>query len=149
MKTSPLKKLLAATTLAFTCQLSTAQSKASVETNWEEYQKVQDFIEENVCDVFTAKVKLTGIKSTHYFSRCPSGYNSQMLSKENTVRPENYVDGKIVFYQGCNANYVCHFKVCVAKNYIVLRSPGTNYMTVSDWVASRKQKTEKDKVAAR
>lgn len=146
MKTLSLKKILPVIAFAFISHVSQAQFKTIKEVDWDAYQKVQDFVEENVCNVLSAKVKMAGTRNTNYFSRCPSGYNSQMITRDTSVRPENFVDGKIVFYHGCQAKYVCHFKVCVSKNYIVLRNPGTNYMTVSDWVAARSQQSEKDKL---
>jgi hypothetical protein len=79
----------------------------------------------------------------HYFSRCPSGYQSVLATKDDAVKTSNYVYGRINFYSGCSPKYVCSFKVNVDKGIAMVKTKDMKeYVAVSDWL----QKKEAGKV---
>lgn len=134
--------LLAAACLTF---FSAYTPQAHFVKSKDEYSAVLDFIYDNICIPLENGVKEEPAKniSVKVFSRCPSGYDPNILSKTDSVTTDRFVNGKIVYYKGCNPYYVCNFKVCVNRNFVMLRSGSKEYVSVNTWIQRRNAKTEK------
>ena len=122
----------------------TETSALTLKTDWEEYDKVNTFAWDHVCKPISEGLKRGASKNkADYFSRCPSGYTPEMTSKTDSVKTDKFVNGKVVFYKGCNPTYICDYKICVAKNFAMVRSKGTkDYMSVADWLKSKKESSK-------
>ncbi len=116
-----------------------------IKTDWKEYHEVQQYVEENICEPIRKNYVLKhGKSSLHSFSRCPSGYHSEMITATDSVKTDRFVNGEIVFYKGCESSYICDFKVCVEKGFAVVRSKGSkNYISVNEWLQRREQYAKK------
>lgn len=145
-KKTAIVPLLAAATVLFSSFYSV--KVAGSNRKWEEYQKVYSFLNEQVCNRFEDQLLLKGMKGkAGMFSRCPSGYEPNFAMPADSVRTDRYVNGKIAYYRGCSPNPICDFKVCVDKQFIVVRSPGsTVWSSVGDWIALQNRKTNKTEV---
>lgn len=110
----------------------------SVKDNWEEYSKVQEYAYKHIC-VPISKGLISDKKTTvKYFSRCPSGYQTEMGIEVDSIATNKFVNGEVVFYKGCEPEYVCDFKVCVDRNFAMVRSKGSKeYMSVSAWIQKK------------
>jgi hypothetical protein len=115
---------------------------AGLDDEWTEWNKVHDFIDKNIVSEISGTDKENKKAKAEYFSRCPSGYSSQIAGEREVVKTDRDVFGKIVFYKGCGQKYICDFKVCVDKAEAYVKNKGTNdYITVQEWLAS-KNKTQ-------
>ncbi|MBA3664255.1 MAG: hypothetical protein H0W61_08610 [Bacteroidetes bacterium] len=101
--------------------------------NYEEYYKVRDFVQEKICSVIRKQKPASGKMSS--FSRCPSGYESQIAGELDSVKVDHFTYGKINLYKGCSPTYVCDFKVCMSKGFAEVKSKGMkDYMSVEKWL---------------
>ena len=112
------------------------------EDEWAEWTKVHDFVDEKICNVIIENEKSKG-HNVHVqsFSRCPSGYESNIATKQENVKVDKFVFGKINFYKGCSPKYICDFKVCVAKGTALVKTKEmTEYIPVADWLGKKETK---------
>lgn len=116
----------------------------SLNNNWEEYNKVREYVSENICTPLSEHLNINHSKSAiKYFGRCPSGYEPEIQMVVDSVRTNRFVNGSIVFYKGCTPNYVCHFKVFVTKGFAVVRSKGSKeYMSVNEWIKLKNENSK-------
>jgi hypothetical protein len=106
----------------------------------EEYAEVFNYVTEYICKPIRSQLKANYSNNPKdYFSRCPSGYQSRIVTARDSVTTNRYVSGKILFYRGCAPREVCVFKVCVDSGFAVVRSKGGEYMSVEKWIALRNQ----------
>ncbi|HWY11067.1 MAG TPA: hypothetical protein VN026_07070 [Bacteroidia bacterium] len=112
------------------------------EDEWAEWTKVHDFVDEKICNVIIENEKSKGHDiQIHNFSRCPSGYESNIASKQEDVKVDKFVFGKINFYKGCSPKYICDFKVCVAKGTALVKTKDMNeYVPVAEWLGKKDTK---------
>lgn len=97
--------------------------------------EVYEFVWEHICNPMNEQIKEKGNASIKNFSRCPSGYNDVITTKQDSIKPERFVNGKIEYYRGCSPSYVCDFKVCVTKNFAMLKPKGsTEYISVNEFI---------------
>lgn len=120
------------------------ESTYSLNNNWEEYNKVREFISENICTHLSNNLNVSHANNViKYFGRCPSGYVPEIQVAVDSVRTNRFVNGTIVFYKGCTPNYVCHFKVFVEKGFAVVRSKGSKqYMSVNEWIKLKNENSK-------
>lgn len=120
------------------------ETSNSLNNNWEEYNKVREYISENICAHLSNNLNVSHGKSAiKYFGRCPSGYEPEITIAMDSVRTNRFVNGTIVFYKGCTPNYVCHFKVLVDKGFAVVRSKGSKeYMSVTEWIKLKNENSK-------
>lgn len=143
MKTYLHKPAMWIMALCLLTEWSSAQKSVNIKYGEEATEKVYAFVYEQVCEVLAKSITAPNGSRVQHFSRCPSGYYPQINGPGTVVSTDGYVNGKIVFYRGCKPLYVCDFKVCVDRQYVVLRTRGDkNYLGVSAWVAAHKQKEE-------
>jgi hypothetical protein len=103
---------------------------------------VREFVYRNICTPFIEADEGKGI-SMKVFSRCPSGYQSQIISSADSVKVDKDVCGVIMVYRGCSGAYVCDFKVNVNKKTTLVKSKEMReYITVAEWL-ERKQDNKK------
>lgn len=143
LKKTAILSLLAGATLVFS---SFYKVKVPVFNHkWDNYQKVYQFLNKQVCNRFEDGLVLKTVKGkASLFSRCPSGYQPDFAIPTDSVRTDRYVNGKIEYYRGCTPYPVCDFKVCVDKQFVVVKSPGsTVWCSVSDWIVLQNRKTNK------
>jgi hypothetical protein len=146
MKTT-IKTSIAIVTIVISFTLSsfttdhTSALALSLKDNWDEYNKVSEFVYENICKPISEELSVNHANNMNsYISRCPSGYNSHMTTKTDSVKPDRFVNGKIVFYKGCSPKYICDFKVCVAKNFIVVKNKeAKEWLSVNEWLKRKKE----------
>lgn len=115
----------------------------------EKYESVSAFVFKRVCDpIRAANPKNRGnVKS---FSRCPSGYFPSMAEDVDDKKTDAFVYGTVELYKGCSPQYVCDFKVCVNKNYAMVKSKGSKeYTTVSEWISEQKRQQQKKEVVVK
>lgn len=106
----------------------------------EDYHDVYAYVREHICQPIGAGLK--GVKSdpVNHFSRCPSGYEPQFVTKAVTIKTDQIVSGKILLHRGCNSKYICHFKVCVSTGFAVVRSADSQeYMSVQKWLTMKNE----------
>jgi hypothetical protein len=116
-------------------------TKKVVEDEWAEWNKVQAFVDENITDPIADKDKNSSGKMSA-FSRCPSGYQSDILAEAKDVKTDKMIFGSIVYYRGCSPKTICDYKVCVDKNIALVKNHGAKeYMSVNEWLASKETKT--------
>lgn len=118
----------------------TKPSPATVlEDEWAEWTKVHEFVDEKICNVIVENEKSKGHKvNMQSFSRCPSGYESNIATKHEAVKTDKYVYGKINFYKGCSPKYICDFKVCVAKGTALVKTKEMpEYIPVAEWLEKK------------
>lgn len=124
---------------SFTGSKNISKIKTTGLTNDEEYYKVRSFIQENICNVI--RKKQGSGTSSKSFSRCPSGYQSNIAGDIDSVKTEKFTYGTINLFKGCSPTYVCDFKVCVAKGIAEVRSKDMKeYVTVAAWLEMRAAK---------
>ena len=116
--------------------ISDELSRESELSNENEWSQVYNFIDEKICTALAENDQENGKKvKMNYFSRCPSGYQSVIASKDEAVKCGNYVYGRINFYSGCSPKYICNFKVNVDKGLAMVKTKEmTNYVPISDWL---------------
>lgn len=141
MKT-PTKKITAAFSVlscllllsSYTLNPASAPAETS-NSSIDEYYEVYSFIEQRICLPMYDSIKVRpGRGSGKEFSRCPSGYEPVFAIKSDSVKTGSFVNGRIVYYRGCNPSYICHFKVCVSKNFVMIKSGGGDYLSVGAWI---------------
>jgi hypothetical protein len=137
---------------SFTIVKSNAKTKAAplVETtqavalisNWEEYNKVNEYVRKNICNVIRESDKVANVKEKgSYMSRCPSGYQSNITDHSDSVTVDKIVYGKINYYKGCGRNYICDFKACVSKGIALVKTKDMKeYVPVKEWLSSKETK---------
>lgn len=94
---------------SFTANVSTVNvNPASVNGDeYAEWNKVRAFVKENIQNQISASDKEYAKRAKmESFSRCPSGYNSTIAGKRETVKTDSDVFGTIVLYKGCSAKHV-------------------------------------------
>lgn len=108
----------------------TGTKKTTAIKNYEEYNKVREFVHNNICNPIREK---EGSKvNADAFSRCPSGYHSKIAGHIDSVKVDQFTYGKVNLYKGCAAKYVCDFKVCVSKNIAEVKTKEmTEYVSVN------------------
>lgn len=129
---------------SFTNEISTTKvnPKTILENELSDWQKVRTFVNENIQKEIAAadKENVKRVKM-EYYSRCPSGYNSTIAGKRETVKTDSDVFGTIVLYKGCSSKHICDYKVCVAKNIALVKNKDAEeYITVKEWLASKENK---------
>ena len=118
-----------------TIKLKAENVVSASESDWDEWQKVSDFVDKAISKEVR---KHDGKKAskTAIFSRCPSGYEPNFTS--DSVKVDRYVYGKLNNYIGCRANYVCNFKVNVTKKIALVKGKDeTEYIAVKDWIQKK------------
>lgn len=110
--------------------------------NWEEYNKVNEYVRKNICNVIRESNKAAnGNEKGSYMSRCPSGYQSNITDNGDSVSVDKIVYGKINYYKGCGRNYICDFKVCVNKGIAEVKTKEMKeYVPVKEWLSSKESK---------
>jgi hypothetical protein len=152
MKTKIRKIIAVATALVGIGMLSSytiqakKEAKLGTTVNLNDQQEVYNFIRENISIPISEKLKLKEVaptdEKTKYFSRCPSGYTPRILTKHDSVKTNAFVSGKVFYYKGCEPIYICDFKVCVDKHFIVVRTKGEDYKSVSAWIAEKNKSSK-------
>jgi hypothetical protein len=119
-----------------------SNSMVTIKSNWDEYNKVNEFVRKNICSVIRQNESgNNGGSKLDYISRCPSGYQPQIADNVDSVKVDRIVYGKINNYKGCSRNYVCDFKVCVSKGIALVKTKEMKeYVNVKEWLA-KKDKT--------
>lgn len=119
---------------------------ASIDDEWAEYNKVQSFIRQAILNpIITQDKEHKGTFKAEYFSRCPSGYNSNIAGEPEDVKTSTETFGKIVFYKGCSPKHICDFKVCVEKNEALVKDKDKNdYISVKEWIAGKNKPEAKN-----
>jgi hypothetical protein len=116
---------------------TTVNVKTAVDDEWAEWNKVQAFVDANITEPIAEKNKNTSNKMSS-FSRCPSGYQSDILADVKDVKTDKVVLGSIVYYRGCSPKTICDYKVCVEKNIALVKHEGTKeYIPVKEWLAQK------------
>lgn len=139
MKTTA--KLIAATVLlgASAAMLSFTAKKTETKEilslgGTEEYYQVRKYIFENICRPLQKADENKGIK-VNQFSRCPSGYNLMLTTKQDDVKLNADVFGEIKVYNGCSGRYYCDFKVNAAGGAVLVKNKEmTDYVSVDEWL---------------
>jgi len=73
-------------------------------------------------------------------SRCPSGYNESFAQKYDSVKADRVVYGKINYYKGCSANYICDFKVCVNTGTAEVKTKEMKeFVSVKAWLDQKEK----------
>jgi hypothetical protein len=110
----------------------------TIDDEWTEWNKVNEFIDKNIVSEIAKNDKENKRVKTDFFSRCPSGYNSQIVGQYEEVKTDRDVRGKVVFYKGCGQKYICDFKVCVDKGEALVKNKdASDYMSVKEWIADK------------
>ena len=79
------------------------------------------------------------------FSRCPSGYNSTIAGKRETVKKDADVFGTIILYKGCSSKHICDYKVCVEKGVALVKNKDAEeYVTVKEWLEKKETTASKN-----
>jgi hypothetical protein len=120
---------------SFTFQKKTISSQSNYGTS--DYSQVREFVYKNICSPLRQADQEKGINMKN-FSRCPGGYQSQIITNADSVKVDNDVCGVIKVYRGCAGTYVCDFKVNVSKNTTLVKSKDMQeYVTVAEWLERR------------
>ena len=131
---------------SFTANVSTTNvnTKTVLEDEWAEWNKVRAFVNENIKkEIAAADKDNTKRAKMEYYSRCPSGYNSTIAGKRETVKTDSDVFGTIILYKGCASKHICDYKVCVAKNIALVKNKDAEeYVTVKEWLAQKENTTK-------
>jgi hypothetical protein len=99
-----------------------------------EYAAVRAFVEENITTPIRDQGTGNGVKIKS-FSRCPSGYRSNIAGSSDSVKTSKFAYGKINLYKGCSPTHVCDFRVCVDKGIAEVKNKGEKeYITVREWL---------------
>ena len=127
-----------------TVSTTTVNTKKVLEDEWAEWNKVRAFVNENIKKEIAAADKDNAKRAKmEYYSRCPSGYNSTIAGKRETVKTDSDVFGTIILYKGCASKHVCDYKVCVAKNIALVKNKDAEeYVTVKEWLAQKENTTK-------
>lgn len=131
---------------SFTVNVSTVNVNPTT-VNGDEYaewDKVRAFVKENIQNKISASDKEnTKRAKMEYYSRCPSGYNSTIAGKRETVKTDGDVFGTIVLYKGCSSKHVCDYKVCVDKGTALVKNKGDEeFVTVAEWLDKKDNSTK-------
>ena len=134
---------------SFKANISTTHVNVSTKVaddEWTEWYAVRDFVKENIQNPIAAVDKENAKRAKmEYYSRCPSGYNSTIAGKRETVKKDADVFGTIVLYKGCSSKYICDYKVCVARNTALVKNKGEEeYVTVKEWLEKKETATAKN-----
>lgn len=111
----------------------------AVDDDWTEWNEVRTFVRENIQNPISAADKEHVKRAKmEYYSRCPSGYNSTIAGKRETVKKNADVFGTIVLYKGCSSKYICDYKVCVDKNIALVKNKDEEeYVSVQEWLEKK------------
>jgi hypothetical protein len=122
---------------------TTVNTKTIAGDEWAEWYEVRDFVKENIQNPIAAVDKENARRpKMEYYSRCPSGYNSTIAGKRETVKKDTDVFGTIVLYKGCSSKHICDYKVCVDKKIALVKNKGEEeYITVKEWLAKKETVT--------
>ncbi len=122
---------------------TTVNTKAVLEDEWAEWSKVQAFVDEKICNAIIENEKSKGRNiNIQSFSRCPSGYEPNIITKHEAVKTDKFVFGKINFYKGCSPKYICDFKVCVDKGTALVKTKEMEeYIPVNEWLSKKDSKS--------
>jgi hypothetical protein len=120
---------------SFTTENSSTKVSNAVLNDWEEWEKVNDFVNSTITVPVQKKDNHKPSKAA-MFSRCPSGYEPNYSS--DSVKVDRFVYGKLNNYVGCSPKYICHFKVNVNKKIALVRGKDeTEYIAVKDWLEKK------------
>lgn len=109
---------------------------------WEQYRKVSKFVMKKICNPIAASSGRG--YSAKEFSRCPSGYQPEFTTDD--VKSADIAYGTVQLYSGCTPKYVCDFKVCVDKEYAMVKSKNSKeYITVEEWLLEQKKQQPQKK----
>ena len=133
---------------SFTANVSTVNVNP-ISVNGDEYaewNKVRAFVKENIQNKISAEDKEYAKRAKmESFSRCPSGYNSTIAGKRETVKTDGDVFGTIVLYKGCSPKHICDYKVCVDKGIALVKSKDAEeYVTVKEWLEKKETTASKN-----
>jgi hypothetical protein len=99
-----------------------------------DYAAVREFVTENI----TVKIRehrSPGELKVKSFSRCPSGYQSRIISSADSTKVNMFVYGKINLYKGCSPQHVCDFRVHVEKGIAEVKNKDDkDYISVREWL---------------
>lgn len=118
-------------------------TKTVVEDDWAEWNEVRAFVKENIQNQISAVDKENAKRAKmESFSRCPSGYNSTIAGKRETVKKDSDVFGTIILYKGCLSKHICDYKVCVDKKIALVKNKGEEeYIPVKEWLEKKETTT--------
>ncbi|MCE3227045.1 MAG: hypothetical protein K0S32_1596 [Bacteroidetes bacterium] len=109
-----------------------------------EYAAVRAFVEDNITTPIREQGTANGVKIKS-FSRCPSGYRSNIAGSSDSVKTSKFAYGKINLYKGCSPVHVCDFRVCVDKAIAEVKNKGDKeYMTVREWLEENNSGKQED-----
>lgn len=125
---------------SFTTSATTIAHPVSVNgDDYTEWNEVRTFVKENIQNQIAAADKENVKRAKmEYYSRCPSGYNSTIAGKRETVKKDADVFGTIILYKGCSSKHICDYKVCVDKKIALVKNKGEEeYVTVKEWLENK------------